>query len=431
MRGERIITVYKRLYFNASYQKISNIVVETEFSQSMQTNLTVIDIKAIRRLVSSKPYWQSNCLASEALNIDTNVILHAGPPFESPSQVPVPILNSACAALLFEGSAANRNEAIELLHNGSVKLKPAQDFATVVPLAGVVSASMWLHKIVDHQHPENVAFAPINGGNGPAMRLGMYSNKVVEHLRWINSHLAEFLKHCLHEPIELISIARHSLKNADDCHGRTIAASQNIVDKFELLLATHGSIKEFFANGPSFFLNLWMAACKCMLGTCNGTANCSVVTAAGGNGKDVGIKVAGMKDHWFTTPANPPEGDLGPYPRSRALGAIGDSAIVDAAGFGAMAVSYSKPQMEIFRNYLPRNFSLLPQTLLLQVHDQFQELQLLTGLTAEAVVQTQTTPIASLGIIDRDGIDGRLGGGIYRYPMDCFTQAVKHLKDKD
>ena len=62
----------------------------------------------------------------------------------------------------------------------------------------------------------------------------------------------------------------------------------------------------------------------------------------GGNGVEMGIQIAGLPGQWFTMPAQPPRGkfDLD-IPMNRALGAIGDSAVVEGFGLGAMVVRLS------------------------------------------------------------------------------------------
>ncbi len=387
------------------------------------------DLYAIERIVRAKPIWHSNTLASEALNIGRNTILHAGPKFDCTEQLTAPVINSACAAIVYEGFANNFDQAYKQIRNGAIQLLAAQDYRVVVPLAGVVSSSMWLHKVVDSNNADNVVYSPFNGGGGPAMRLGLYNEQVIDHLHWINSELAGFLNSCDLSPIELIPIAAAALANADDCHGRTIEATRRLSELLRAPLSRNPEISEFFKNGPSFFLNLWMAACKCMLAAGDNIENSSLITAAGGNGHQVGIKVSGIQNRWFTANATSPAGDVGNHPANKKLGAIGDSAIVDAAGFGAMAVSYSKPQRQMFSPHLPNDYATVPKILLRQIHPMFGSLGLLTGLCARVVIETQTTPIVSLGILDKDGQAGRVGGGIYRYSLDCFADAVNSLQD--
>jgi hypothetical protein len=75
-----------------------------------------------------------------------------------------------------------------------------------------------------------------------------------------------------------------------------------------------------------------------MMKLAEGVEGSSFITAAGGNGREVGIQVAGLPGHWFTVPAKPPVGTFDvDLPTDRAMGAIGDSAVVDAFGLGAMS----------------------------------------------------------------------------------------------
>ena len=109
----------------------------------------------------------------------------------------------------------------------------------------------------------------------------------------------------------------------------------------------------FHGGSPSLFLNLWMAATKCIMKAAEGVEGSGLITAAGGNGRDVGIQVSGLAGCWFTAPASPPKGSVQGVPADRALGAIGDSAIVDAYGLGAMAVNLSPGQQKAFEAVLP------------------------------------------------------------------------------
>src|SRR5580658_10776822 len=70
------------------------------------------------------------------------ILLHAGPPYRGAP--PAPVLNSAIQALLFEGLALDSPAALELLRDGRVQLRSAQDYGIVAPLAQVISSSMLL-----------------------------------------------------------------------------------------------------------------------------------------------------------------------------------------------------------------------------------------------------------------------------------------------
>ncbi len=392
------------------------------------TNIHNRDRKSLEKMLQVDPAWEGNQMAKFAIDLDPSTILHAGPPFDSVDEVPEPVMNSAAVALVFEKRTDNFTTARHIIRSGEISLRPAQDYATVVPLAGVVSASMWLHIVVDQNNSDNVAYAPFNGGSGPAIRLGLCNESVLNHLQWINRELIVMLNKCIKESIDLLELARVALTYGDDCHGLTPTATRNLINHMEPDISAFSTAKKFLEKSPSFALNLLMGAAKCLMLGAENQQNSGVVTAAGGNGLRTGIKVASRPNEWLTTPANPPSGHLGEFSQSRALGAIGDSAVVDMLGFGAMAATYAKQQRKAFGDYLPTDADQLPSTLLSCIHDKFGSLQFRTGLSVRTVVQRQVTPIVSLGVIDREGTAGRLGGGIYRYPLSLFQTAHDRLE---
>ena len=144
------------------------------------------DQAAFDRLLQAIPVWEGIDTAADALGLDANVLLHAGPPFASPMTISMPILNSACVAAVFEGLAQDFDQAEAMIKAGEILLQPAQDHSTVTPLAAVVSASMPMHRVVDLSATSNRIYAPINGGSRPAMRLGLRSLEVLGHIRWLN-----------------------------------------------------------------------------------------------------------------------------------------------------------------------------------------------------------------------------------------------------
>jgi hypothetical protein len=385
------------------------------------------DSDAIDAMLAVRPIWRGQSLASDAVSLPANTLLHAGPEFSSPSDICKPILNSACVAAVFEGLTIDFDTAAEQIASGEIILKPAQDFNVVTPLAAVVSSRMWLHEVVDENNSATVAYTPINGGNGPAMRLGICSDDVLQFIRWLNSEFADTLSGVRDLPNDLMAIAAAALNDGDDCHGRTLAATGQLVAHIENEIGISPEALDFLRQCPSFFLNLWMAACKCMLNAASGIDGSSLITSMGANGVQTGIQIAGIPGQWFTALADVPNGDIGDYPASRALGAIGDSAIVDACGFGAMAMNYSAPQKLGLGPFMPNDGFERPAQLLSAVHPGFAALELRTGLTARRVIDINKTPLVSLGILDREGCAGRLGGGIFTTPSQPFRDAVNGL----
>ena len=390
------------------------------------------DRRAVARILRTAPAWTGMTRCGDIDGMEPDLLLHAGPPFANPGAITRPVLNSARVSAVFEGLAGDFDDAESKIRAGVIRLRPAQDVDVVTPLAAVVSASMLLHEVRDIGDPGVRAFAPLNGGNGPAPRLGLCSDEALAHLRWMYGSLAPALARALTNPLDLVDIARDAIGRGDDCHGRTPAATALLSSALAPTLPTHdpnGECAAFLANGPSFFLNLWMAACKCMLAGARGEPGSSVVVTAGANGRDTGIQLAGLPGRWFTAEAAPPRGRFDvDAPADRALGAIGDSAIVDALGFGAMCMSHAPEQLKNLGTFMPEHGLALPGRLLSAVHPGFGDLALPVALTTRACVETGLSPVVSLGILDRDGELGRLGGGIFEQPKVLFERGMAGLE---
>lgn len=389
------------------------------------------DRLAFDRAMVTQPVWNRFNTASDALGLAENVLLHAGPAFASPDVITTPILNSACVAAVWQGLARDFDQAEAMIQAKEIELKPAQDHDVVTPLAAVVSADMPLHTIYDAWRGQQRVFAPINAGSRPAMRLGLRSEAVLTHIRWLNTRFLDVLDKGLAEGIALVPLAVAGLMGGDDCHGRTPVATQALVA--ELKDRTTGGIKDedalaFMASSPSLFLNLWMAAIKCMMKLAEGVEGSSFVTAAGGNGREVGIQISGLPGRWFTIPASPPVGAFDvDLPSDRALGAIGDSAVVEAFGLGAMAIELSPEQKTGLGSYLPKNAQSRMSGLSVGTHPYFRAMDVKLGSTARSAVAQGSGPVIGLGILDRLGEAGRLGGGIYDMPVTPFAAAMKAL----
>jgi hypothetical protein len=397
----------------------------------MTAGLHSADRAAFERMLETSPVWDGIDTAANAFDLDANVLLHAGPPFESPATISKPILNSACVAAVFEGLASDFEQAEAMIRAGEIELRPAQDHCSVTPLAAVVSASMPLHRVTDSVDSSLQAYAPLNGGMRAPMRLGLRSEAVLDHIRWLNGPWAELLAGGLSRHIEVIPIAAEALRQGDDCHGRTPAGTKILMAQFEKGLADASiddNTRDFMDNSPPLFLNLWMAASKCLMLRAAGVHGSSLVIAAAGNGVDAGIQVSGLPGRWFQAPATPPQGRFDvDLPAGRALPAIGDSAVVEGLGLGAMALQFSPEQEKNLGDFLPSDYLERAGKLMCGRHPGFGELDCRLGLCARAAAECGRGPIIGLGILDLEGDKGRLGGGVYDMPPTVFEQAVTAL----
>ena len=392
----------------------------------MKTSISNADQKALGKLSNAYPMWVGQGRAGELTGLPEHILLHAGPPFSATNKITAPILNSAKVAAVYQGLANDFNDAEKKILGEEIILQPAQDHGVATPLASVVSMSMSLHIVRDKDDQGVRAFAPINGGNGPAMRLGICNQHVLDHLHWLNGEFTEQLGLEFADSVNTLDIARQSLEKGDDCHGRTIEATRILSSLLRQRL--DGDAQQFLANGPSFFLNLWMASVKCMLRTAEGIEGSSLVTSAAANGLETGIQLSGLAGKWFTDIADPPNGSLDvETDPSRKLGAIGDSALVDVLGLGAMAMNFSMAQQSGLGKFMPEDGLSLPAKLLGVTHPGFGTLNLRVGTLAKLVMSEEREPVVSLGILDNKGELGRLGGGIFVQPRSIFEQSVNAL----
>jgi uncharacterized protein DUF1116 len=383
------------------------------------------DELALQRMLAAEPVWVDLVPARDSIALPDKTILHAGPPLGE--SICRPILNSVVMAVLFEGWADSEAAARRLIEQRAVHLLPAQDFNAVVPLAAVLTQSMLTHVIADRSNAGNRCVSTINGGNGPALRLGKAAPDVVQHLRWLNGEFGELLKRALVHELPLLPIARAALAQGDDLHGRTPAATAL------LCRALFGEVEliAFLQHSPGFFLNIWMAACKSMAMAASAIVGSSAVVAFGGNGESFGLKVSGLPDRWFTAPAQPPNGMLeNGFTAEDRLGAIGDSAIVDAAGFGAMAMHGAPLQQQALQAFMPAPSRELGRKVLAASDPRFPGAEIRSGLVARHIAAIDATPAISLGVLDRSGRAGRIGGGIYLAPHDPFVAACDVLRDR-
>ena len=395
--------------------------------------LNEADLLAYQQMCNANPVWNGLVTASEVLHYDNNILLHAGPPFTSIETISKPILNSACVASVYEGLAVDFDQAEAKIATGDIRLLPAQDYSIVTPLAAVVSSTMSLHRVVDQTSASNVVYAPLNGGMRAPMRLGLRAQEVLEHIRWLNGEFADLMAAGISKPVELMPIAANALRQGDDCHGRTPVGTRLLMAQVEQALPEgliNDNLRDFIDNSPPLFLNLWMAASKCLMMSADGIDGSSFVTAAGGNGLDTGIQIAGLSGQWFQAAATPPNGRFDTdLPMDRALPAIGDSAVVETLGLGAMALQLSPEQEKNFHDFLPRDYRQRAARIMCGPHPGFGDLNPQLGLCARAAVEARQGPIIGLGILDISGEEGRLGGGIYDMPVTVFDEAVIALND--
>lgn len=378
---------------------------------------------AISALLSVQPTWTRLARAADLIALPGRWLLHAGPPFADRCQPTAPVLSSAVLACLYEGWAANEADAERLISSGEVHLVPAQSQRCVTPLASVVSPRTTVIVIEDAEGRVPPTCAPLGTTGGTDLRFGTRDPKIVERLVSRDGELAAALSAALAAPTELLPIARVALAAGDDLHNRTTAATNALVEALAPRLGAR-TIEALRAT-PLFFLTFWMAAAKLMLSAAEGKAPSTLITRMGGNGESFGVSLAGAADAWITTPAEAPVGAYlpGAPKEATAAGAIGDSAVIDALGFGGQALQHAPEPREALTPYLSDDLRETAQQLLQAAHPAFDDKRV--GIDARTIVDERVRPIITLGMVERGGTHGLLGRGVYRPPLGLFETAIE------
>ena len=399
--------------------------------------------KAAQRLLAAQPRLESIGLAREALpKMGRRTILHAGPPINW-TRMCGPMKGAIIGALLFEGWARNPTQARAMAGSGEIDFEPCHDHAAVGPMAGIISPSMpvW---IVKNAVGGNRAYSNLNEGLGKVLRFGANSPEVIERLKWMGRTLAPTLQAGLAKlgPLDLKPLIAQALHMGDEVHNRNAAATSLLVKKLVPALLKSGAPEgdvaaaiEFMAANDHFFLNISMAACKSMLDAAHGVPGSSLVTAMARNGVDFGIRVSGLGQRWFTTPAPVVNGlYFAGYSMADAAPDLGDSAITETAGLGGFAMA-AAPAIVKFVGGSAQDA--LANTLLM-THITLKRNGAFTlpaldfagtpcGIDARRVVDTGILPIINTGIAHKASGVGQIGAGVTHAPLACFTQAVAAL----
>ncbi|SOE46072.1 YlbE family protein [Orrella dioscoreae] len=385
---------------------------------------------ALARLCAVRPVWRAVRTAREALGLPEGVLLHAGPPYEDPARPAAPVLSSAVLACLHEGWASSEEEAESLITTGRVRLVPAQQHGTVLPLAAVAGPGTALVEVADADG-NGVAWSLLGSGAGPQIRFGSRDPAILARLRWRDTVLAPRL-HALvsRQPVGLLALAHAGIQGGDDLHASTSAAQQALLARLGPGLGEQQGDVDILAmlgGTPLFFLTLWMAATHLMLDTAAAQGrdpDSTLVVAMAGNGREVGIRLAGEPARWFTQPAPPPAGprlDLSVTAPAGPM--VGDSGVIDAAGFGAQALSCAPQLRDALQAFLPGDWRERPARLSSTRHPAFADLDLRLGADARAGV----APLAAIAMVAADGRAGLLGRGIVSLDAALFAQAAQAL----
>jgi hypothetical protein len=399
--------------------------------------------EAVQRIKDAKPMLVGYGRALDVVpGMTPTTILHAGPPITW-ERMSGPMKGAVAGALVFEGLAKDLDEAAEVAASGAITFSPCHEHQSVGSMAGVTSASMYVH-IVHNETHGNFAYTNLSEQMAKILRMGANDQSVIDRLVWMRDVLGPMLKEAMEigGPIDLRLMLAQALHMGDEAHNRNNAGTVLLFQALApALLRTSFTVEQkkevfdFIASSDYFSGPTWMATAKAALDAAIGVEYSTVVVTMARNGVEHGIRVAGLPGEWFVGPAQQVVGPMfaGYKPEDSGLD-IGDSAITETFGFGGFAmaaapaivalvggtveeaVAYTREMGEITTTQNP-NLT-IPSL-------GFQGLP--TGIDVRKVAATGILPVINTAIAHKEPGIGMIGAGITHPPVEAFDQAITAL----
>ena len=421
-------------------KKLIHILNELDGIDELEASNQVV----INRMKEAQPILKDVQYAKDLIPQMANgnkVILHAGPEIEF-ERMSGPMQGSCIGAVLFEGWADSQEAALELLATGGVEFIPCHHVGAVGPMGGITSPHFPM-LVVENELDGTTGYCIMNEGIGEVLRFGANSPAVIQRLEWQRDVLGPILGEALRTMENGLNVSvmiSKAITMGDEFHQRNIAASlvflkeiSPAILRLDIDEEDRREVIEFLAKTDQFFLNIAMAAGKCITDYARKHQKGCIVTAMARNGENYGIRIAGLGDQWFTAPVNTPKGlYFTGYDESMANPDIGDSAITETIGLGGSAmvaapgvtrfigaggfedaVRISNEQNKIVTD---RNPAWTIPTW------NFQGTNL--GIDIRKVVETGVVPIINTGIAHKEAGIGQIGAGTVDAPLAAFEKAL-------
>jgi uncharacterized protein DUF1116 len=343
---------------------------------------------------------------------------------------------------LYEGLAADSEEADAKLRDGRVKLGACHDHGCVGSLAGIYTASMPVFVVENGTHGNRGFCNFFEGASPKRLNYGVYDDEVKRSLLHLQNEIAPVIAGAVrrHEGgIPLRPIIRSALNMGDELHSRNSAATllfiKDIVPQLLDLAADHGDAVRmayaYMSHGQYFFLRLSMAYAKATADAARDVHGSSMVSAMCFSCREFAIRVSGLGDQWFTAPI--PSADVklfDGYTRDDLEYMGGESLINETVGLGGFAQAAAFP-LQDYQGGTPEQMIAMNRAMYEITLAEHPELKIPffgfrgipIGIDIHRVVATGITPVMDIGVAGRGG--GQIGAGVLRAPMECFTAAQR------
>ncbi|QIK64320.1 DUF1116 domain-containing protein [Leucobacter viscericola] len=402
---------------------------------------------ALDRILSAQPFLEGFGQAIDTVpGMTKKTILHAGPPIEW-ERMCGPMQGAVTGALVFEGLAKDLSEAAELAGSGEITFSPCHEHQSVGSMAGVTSASMWVHQVTNRTHG-NRAFTNLSEQLSKILRFGANDQSVIDRLNWMREVFGPMLSAAMElntDGIDLRLLLSQALHMGDEAHNRNVAGTTLLIQALTpYIVETDFSTKEkrevfdFVASSDYFSGPTWMVTAKAAMDAANGIENSTVVTAMARNGVDFGIRVSGTGDQWFTGPAQQVVGPMfaGYTPADSGLD-MGDSAITETFGIGGFAMAAAPAIVALVGGTVDdaMNYSRTMNEITTGNNSNvtipaLDFMGVPSGIDVRKVMETGILPLINTAIAHKDPGIGMIGAGIVHPPVEAFQQALVALSEK-
>jgi len=395
--------------------------------------------RAVERLCAAEPVLTDLRSALEVVpGMTPATILTSGPPMAWEHYTGgqrAGILGGA----LFEGLAADPEDADRKLRDGRIRLRPCHDHGCVGSLAGIYTASMPVF-VVENRQGGNRGFCNLFEGPSPArLNYGVYNEAVRRSLLFIRDVIGPTLGEAVRAAggIALRPLMRRALHMGDELHSRNSAATllfgrELFPALLDLAARRPGPVRQLldYLGSDYVFLRLSMAASKATADAAHGIEASSVVTAMAFNCRDFAIRVSGLGEAWYPAPLPAVDAKLFPgYTRDDIEFMGGESVINETVGLGGFAQAAAFA-LQDYQGGSPEGMAEMNRAMYAITLAEHPELKIPylgfrgtpTGIEIHRVVATGILPVMDIGVAGREG--GQIGAGVLRAPLACFTAAA-------
>jgi hypothetical protein len=224
----------------------------------------------------------------------------------------------------------------------------------------------------------------------------------------------------------------------DELHMRSQATGALLLRELVGAFAALGGeeVARFAARNHHFFLSLTMAAAKCASLAAEGVRGSTIATVMSRNGTEAALQLAGLPRRWFRAPAAGIDDALlrEGFTAADAALDIGDSAVIECAGLGGMALAAS-PAVAAFFGGGPGDAVARTRlmTEICSARSRRFTIPALDhagsplGIDARLVVELGVTPQVSTGVLHATSGAGQIGAGVAHQPLGMFSEALATL----